>query len=237
MKTTKRNLGHLPVVLALGMAVSSHASTLVNGDFETGTTAGWTVAGNASASGSINYGGPGSVDPYQGSYSARLRTNGVSTADLASLMGVSKATLDDSNSATVSTNGSMIYQTVSAVPGDSFFFRWNFVEQDYLPFDDWAFYGISKDGAAATVTKFASLGSVGPGNGSTINGWETLVVNIQDAGDYTFYFGVVNAVDQGLDSDLWVDGIGVGVAPIPEPSTTTFALAAVGLALTRRKRK
>jgi L-aminopeptidase/D-esterase-like protein len=187
----------------------------------------------------------GSVAPYAGSYQAHLNTAGVSAATLGAAMGVSEATLEAANQGFNATNGSMISQTVHAVAGEYFNFRWNFVEQDYLPFDDWAFYGISLNGAPAAVSKFASLGSVGPGNGSTINVWEPLTVSITQTGDYTFFFGIVNVQDTALNSDLFIDGADVGstpisppVSPIPEPGNVVLLglLMGGGACLRSRRR-
>ncbi len=66
---------------------------------------------------------------------------------------------------------------------------------------------------ATEVTKFASLASVGPDGGSTINGWSTLTVTIAQTGNYTFYFGVVNGFDSISPSELWLDGAYAGDAP------------------------
>lgn len=219
----KKNLASALVVCALTLqfGMASAAAGIINGGFETGDFSGWTTLGNMSVSTGASYGAAGSVNPESGTYSALLNSNNVSAANLAAAMGVSEATLEASNGGVDATNGSLLYQTVSANAGDTLSFNWNFVEQDYLPYDDWAFYGISVDGGPATVTKFASLGDVGPDPGTTVNGWETLTVNITQTGSYTFYFGIVNAIDFQLDSRLWMDGVsGSGsLGAVPEPTS------------------
>ena len=156
-------------------------------------------------------------------------------------MGISEATLEASNGGLNATNGSLIYQTANANAGDKFGFHWNFVEQDYTPYDDWAFYGISYNGGPAVISKFASLATVGPGAGTTINGWETLNIDITATGSYTFYFGIVNALDTALDSRLWIDGAVAqqgGTAGVPDATSTLMllGLGLTGLAAFRKRR-
>ena len=229
---------HLVVVLCLSLLGSPAVAGLVNGDFETGTLSHWSALGDATVSGGADYGSAGKVQP-EGLQAAKLRSAGLDAADLATLLGVSPATLDASNGGTKATQGSMIFQSVSAAAGDAFSFRWNFVEHDYLPYDDWAFYAIRKAGGPASIFKFASLATVGPGAGTTINGWETLTFQIAEAGHYTFYFGILDAVDTALQSELWIDGLAT-TRPVAVPEPGTWALAGLGLlcvAAVRRRRR
>lgn len=217
---------------------------IINGGFETGDLSGWNTLGTVNVSTGVTYGTSGTILPYSGSYSAVLNTFNISAASLAAQMGVSEATLEATNGGINATNGSLLYQTVAATAGNSFQFNWNFVEQDYVPYDDWAFYGISFNGGPATLTKFASLATIGPiqgvpANNTTLAGWNTLNVNITQTGNYTFYFGVVNALDTALDSRLWVDGVTATAPGVPDSGSTLGLLGLVmaGFVAFRRKNK
>lgn len=238
-ETNSLKLSILTASAAIFLSIGGNANAaIVNGGFESGALSPWSSLGNAGVATSGAY-SVGTVSAQSGNYAAQMSTNGISAATLASQMGISESALEASNGGTNATNGSMIYQSTSANAGDSFTFKWNFVEQDYVPYDDWAFYGISLNGGPASVTKFASLATVGAGTGSTINGWETLTVNITQSGNYTFYFGIVNALDTSLNSDLWIDGItGTGSLDnsVPEPGTLALlGLGLLGAAASRRK--
>mgnify|MGYP000035329840 CR=1 FL=1 len=222
---------------------------LINAGFESGDLTNWQSSGGVSVTPNIanfatqNYGSIGAVNTFQGDYMAQLSAGTVSASSLASIMGVTESTLEASNGNADATDGSLIYQSTTATAGDTFTFNWNFVEEDYLPFDDWAFYGIQYENQATELFKFASLGSVGPDAGATINGWEALTVNITQTGNYTFYFGIVNVNDTNYDSTLFIDGLtGTGslssdIQAVSEPtSLVVWAGALVGLMGFRRKR-
>jgi len=228
------------------LALSQTASAgLINAGFESGDLNGWNANGDVNVTQSIadfqtdNYGGIGSINTFEGLYMAQLSAGQIAANTLASIMGVTEATLEATNGGANATDGSLIYQSATANAGDSFTFNWNFVEEDYLPYDDWAFYGVQFENEATQLFKFASLGVTGPSSGATINGWESLSVNINQTGEYKFYFGIVNTNDTALDSTLFIDGIsGTGSlgTSVPEPSSIAiFGLGLLGLVRFRKK--
>lgn len=210
---------------------STSSAALMNSGFEDGNLNSWNTSGNVTVTQSIanfqtqSYGGIGAINTYEGDYMAQLSAGTTSASTLAGIMGVTEAALEATNGGINATDGSLLYQSVTANEGDAFSFNWNFVEEDYLPYDDWAFYGIQFKNQTTQLFKFASLGVTGPTTGATINGWEPLVINIDITGDYNFFFGIVNANDTALDSTLFIDG--VSVSSVPEPSS--LAILGVGL--------
>ena len=232
------------LTLSLALASCLASASFINGGFETGDLTGWNSLGVVEASVALEYPETGTVTPDTGDYSARLVSQSIDVATIAAQMSIDVATLQASNDDVEATVGSLIWQSAFATAGDVLQFRWNFVETDYLPFDDWAFYGIQYESNATELTKFASLGSVGPESGSTINGWTTLTVTIPETGNYTFYFGVVNALDTGLSSELWIDGAYAGDSPpapvdgneVPEPATFALLIPAIAAIVIRSRR-
>jgi len=221
------------------VASSSASAGLINAGFEDGNLSNWGSSGDVIVTGDIvdfqteQYGGLGPINAFEGDYMAQLTAGTTTVGALAAIMGTTEAAIEATNGGANATDGSLIYQSTSASAGDSFTFNWNFVEEDYLPYDDWAFYGVQFENGVTELFKFASLGVTGPDQDANINGWESVTVDIGQTGNYTFYFGIVNTQDIQLDSTLFIDGItGTGdlSTSVPEPSTLAiFSLALISL--------
>jgi hypothetical protein len=231
------------LTLSLGLASCLASASFINGGFESGDLTGWSSLGTVSASMGATYSETDSVSPDSGDYAAHLITQNIEAATIAAQMSIDVDTLNASNEGVSATVGSLIWQSVFASAGDVLQFRWNFVEADYLPYDDWAFYGVQYESDATELTRFASLASVGPDEGLTVNGWTTLTVTIPETGNYTFYFGVVNATDTSMDSELWIDGAYAGSSPpapveseVPEPATLALLIPVLAAIVIRSRR-
>ena len=237
-------LKNIVATLCLLTLSSTASAGLINAGFEDGNLTSWNTTGDVVVTQSISdfqtdsYGGIGSINTFEGMYMAQLSAGTIGANSLASIMGVTETALEATNNGANATDGSLMYQSTTANAGDSFTFNWNFVEEDYLPYDDWAFYGVQFENQATQLFKFASLGVTGPSSGASINGWESLTVNIAQTGAYKFYFGVVNTGDTALDSTLFIDGIsGTGTLSTDVPEPSSIAILSLGLLALIRFRK
>ena len=224
---------------------------MINGGFEANSFENWLTMGTAAVVGTHSTPTTGDVVPSQGDYQARIRTNGVAVSELATFLGVTEAQIEAANNDRNATNGSAIKTGVSAEAGDEITFYWRFLEEDYMPYDDFAFVAILTPGASG-VTKFASLESVGPGSGSTLAPWTPFTYTFQHTGIHWFGFGIVNVQDTSLDSSLFIDAIEGDVesvllesmpenisAEAPEPGSMMLlgaGMAALGLIRRRMAR-
>lgn len=228
---------YLSLALCLLWATSPASASFINGGFESEDLSGWSALGSANVSTGHDFGGGNVVAPYSGSFSARLMSGPVFASDLVAQMAIDAPTLDASNDGVNAVSGSLIWQSVYLNAGDVLEFRWNFVAMDYAPYDDWAFFGIQYGSNATQLTRLASTVTLGAeANVRKVSGWSTSTATIQQSGNYTFYFGAVNATDNGYPSELWLDS--AGITPIPEPSTLILLIPALAaLALRKRQAK
>lgn len=123
-------------LLAAGVAVAlaSPAAAITNIGFEAGNLSGWTVSNGSVAAVT----GFGSYAPQQGSWFARLTTNG--TANLYTLL----------------------TQTVTLAAGQTLTGVFGFQTTDYLPYDDDGFFAINGTPLlAASVSSVGNFGSSG----------------------------------------------------------------------------
>lgn len=235
---------HLRLAVCLLLASCLSSASFINGDFEIGNLSSWSAVGNVTASTGQDYPGLAIVSPDSGDFAARLISESVPGDQIAAQMSIDQNTLNASNGGAAAAAGALIWQSVFANAGDILHFRWNFVERDYEPFDDWAFYGLQYGSDAATLTRLASVGTQGPDDNGSISGWTSSAIVISQTGTYTLYFGVVNGEDGVSPADLWIDGVvlqdnssGPG-SEVPEPATFTLLLPVIaGLALRYRRGK
>ncbi|MCU0525729.1 MAG: PTPA-CTERM sorting domain-containing protein [Elainella sp. Prado103] len=220
-KTMKQQL--LKSALAIGSiacgtlgSIDAATAATLNGRFSNGL-AGWSTLGDVSVTG----GNPTASMTSGGSFGASALENflGLSSGDLASL----------SNDEIFS--GSAIKQTFTANVGDVISFDWLFQTSDYIPFNDFAFTTLS-----STATKLADVLTVGSYGSS---GQRSFSYTITSAGTYTLGFGVINALDDAVDSYLRVDNVlqNGETTPIPSPAFLPGVIGMGAAALRKRKAK
>jgi len=184
------------------------AST-VSAGFETGDFTGWQTLGNTVVSteftGFEGYPLDSPILPYDySSYMAVLGTDGASEADIEAFLGLAPGTLDNQGNGDATVGSTMVFELqVSA--GDVVTFDWNFITNDYLPYNDYAVLTIN--GQFIELADVASLGNTA-GNVSE-TGWTTYTYNVTQTGTLTIGFAIVDVGDAIVDSALLVDNIQV----------------------------
>jgi len=186
----------------------SQAAVITISDFS-----GWQSIGNVSFS--------------SNNQQATVSSGGVADAAIESFLGLANGSLDAVNSQNT-TSGSAIRNTIAVKAGDILKFDWLFQAGDFLPYNDFSFYSIgSSVYELADVQLVGNFGEIASQTSYTFT----------TGGTYTIGFGVIDALDLSLPSDLIIGRSG-GSEPVPEPITILGSLAAgaFGVAL-RRKQK
>ncbi|MCW3782593.1 M23 family metallopeptidase [Defluviimonas salinarum] len=163
--------------------------------FENPALDGWTKLGDVSSEVSFDVFQPGSsspATPVEGSRMAVLQSLGeVTTADIEAALGLAPGQLPG-------TTGSAMTTTVKLSGSDhAIGFEFYFDAGDYTPYNDAAYVVVDKD-----VYLLADVNGVGD-YGDT--GWQSFAVSGLAKGDHRVSFVVVDAIDEILNSALYVD--------------------------------
>ncbi len=203
-------------------------NAIENGSFETGTFEDWRTIGDTSIV-DAEFG----VTPTQGEFQARLTNNAsasggsVEAEELEEFLELTPGVLDGLGNGTV-TEGSAIKQTFEIDEPSILSFDWNFLTDEATPtsFNDFAFFTVNPFTLELADTNFpVFFSSESEFNEET--GYQNASVAVSEPGTYDLSFGVVDVLDEVVDSALLVDNI--SVLPISAGSTSasnsfTFSL-------------
>ena len=211
----------LVFLLGAGSLFNLANAQVTNGGFESGTT-GWTGIGFSTSTGEtiLNW----NVQPADSKMGRVSPGSGSVTASTAqSALGLSTQL----TSITKITNVGYVYQDITMSAGQTITIYWNYVSQDYEPWDDGTFASFTKSGDVQFKILARTWGAsdVGVANtgayGST--GWHTVSFTAASAGTYRLGFGAFNWSDQSVHPILYIDNASGGTSSPQQPivSTTT----------------
>ena len=199
----------LLIILFILLSFTSFAQ-ITNGGFEV-NMAGWTtVAGNVTRSGQATV-GSWNVLP-AGTGMARIEPNGANNATtVQTTLGLTGNQLSSVPSIT---NVGAMYQDIVLTGGQSFTVYWNYVSQDYAPYDDGTFMSVTgpstqqltmlaRTQSNAQVPAVQSYGSTG---------WKSITYTATTSGTFRLGFGSFNWGDGGVHPILFIDNAMGGTA-------------------------
>jgi hypothetical protein len=211
----------LLIILCILFSFSSFAQ-ITNGGFEV-NMAGWTtVAGNVTRSTQVTVGN-WTIVP-SGAGMARIEPNGANNA--AAVQTTLGLTGNQLSSVPSITNVGAMYQDITLTSGQSFTVYWNYVSQDYAPYDDGTFMSVTgpstqqltmlaRTQSNAQVPAVQSYGSTG---------WKSITYTATASGTFRLGFGSFNWGDGGVHPILFLDNaMGGTVAPGMAVVTATTA--------------
>ena len=193
------------------------SAQITNGGFESGTT-GWTGSGFTTSTGEtvLNW----NIQPADSKMAKITPATTVATAQTA--LGLTNSQLGNISNIT---NVGYMFQNISLNTGQTVTVYWNYVSQDYSPYDDGTFAcltnGSHQDFKILARTFGASSIGVDPTDAYGSTGWHTVTFTAGSAGIYCLGFGCFNWSDQAVSPILYVDDAVGGTSSPQQPVVST----------------
>jgi len=221
----------LLTILFIALSFTSIAQ-VVNSGFDVNMTGWTTVSGAVSRSGQATVGswnvlpagaGMAKIEPSGAGVPSSVQTTlGLTSNQLSSIASI--------------TNVAAMYQDVVLAQGQTITFYWNYVSQDYAPYDDGTFASLTGPGTQSFVmlARTQSNAQVPAVQSYGSTGWKSTTLTAGSAGTYRLGFGSFNWGDDGVNPILFVDNaMGGTAAPgMPVVVSTTAASNITGTSAT-----
>ncbi len=203
-------------------------SQVTNSGFDSNLSGWTTISGAATQTGPTTIGAGGNawnILP-AGTGMARIQPNG-NPSNASTVQSTLGLTSNQLTSVPSITNVAAIYQDITLSAGDTITAYWNYVSQDYAPYDDGTFASLTgpstqvftllaRTESNAIVPAVKSYGS---------SGWHMVKLVASGSGTFRLGFGSYNWGDNSVDPILFVDNARGGTAApgMPVVSTTDTA--------------
>ncbi|WP_319479449.1 YDG domain-containing protein [uncultured Draconibacterium sp.] len=199
------------------LAPGELSAQITNGGFESGTI-GWTGSGFTTSTGEtvLNW----NIQPADGQM-GRV-TPGVAASTAQSTLGLTSSQLTGISSIT---NVGYVYQDINLTAGQEITIHWNYVSQDYSPYDDGTFACLTRSGEEQFKILARTFGTSDIGipntNAYGSTGWHTVSFTAGTTGTYRLGLGAFNWSDQAVSPILYIDDAVGGTSSPQQPVVST----------------
>ena len=199
------------------LAPGKLSAQITNDGFESGTT-GWTGSGFTTSTGETVL--DWNVQPADGQM-GRI-TPGVAASTAQSTLGLTSSQL---TGITQITNVGYVYQDINLTAGQEITVYWNYVSQDYSPYDDGTFASLTRSGEEQFKILARTFGTSDIGipntNAYGSTGWHTVSFTAGTTDTYRLGLGAFNWSDQSANPILYIDNAIGGTSSPQQPTVST----------------
>ena len=188
---------------ATGTATVLPSMISISPTFENGFT-GWSTIGTATVQGTF-----GGTSPTEGASQGLIVAGPIVTTTVDNFLGLPSGTI--SSTFTNTTGGSSFKRSITVNAGDTLRFDWDFVTQDYMPYNDVSFVSITGNSLIFLADVSTTTTSVNMTSNAFAfthqTGYNTYTYVFATGGTYTLGFGVFNRIDNVVLSGLIIDKV------------------------------